>query len=120
MPREKEDTIYLWDMLDAARAVSDFVRGKSYRDYEADRMLRGAVERHVEIIGEAAKRVSDDFRNGHSEIPWRGIIGMRNVLAHDYGEVKDDKMWVLANESIPGLVEMLEPLVPEESHKDDE
>ncbi len=112
MPLEKDDTVYLWDMLDSAKAITEFVSGKTHRDYEKDRMLRGAVERHVEIIGEAAKRVSSGFRDVHSEITWRGIIGMRNVLAHDYGEVKDDKMWILATESIPALVEALEPLVP--------
>jgi uncharacterized protein with HEPN domain len=115
MPREKEDLVYLWDMLDAAGAVAEFVKGKSYRDYESDRMLRGAVERHVEIIGEAAKRVSEGFREAHGEIPWRGIIGVRNVLAHDYGEVKDDKMWVVATSSVPELIAALEPLVPSDA-----
>jgi uncharacterized protein with HEPN domain len=114
MPREKNDMVYLWDMLDAARAVVEFVSGKTCLDYQGDRMLRGAVERHVEIIGEAAKRVSEGFRAAHAEIPWRSIVGVRNILAHDYGEVKDDKMWIVATESIPELVEALCVLVPAE------
>ena len=59
------DAAYLWDMLDAAHAVRDFVDGKTFDDYAHDRMLRGAVERHIEIIGEAAMRVSQAYRTVH-------------------------------------------------------
>ena len=62
MQPESKDARFLWDMLDAARAVKEFVAGGSFEDYTADRKLRGAVERHIEIIGEAAGRVSRAFR----------------------------------------------------------
>ena len=88
MPRNKADAAYLWDMLDAARAIAEFVAGRSLADYEENRLLRGVVERHVEIIGEAARHVSESFRDAHPEIPWRPIIAQRHVLAHDYGEIK--------------------------------
>ena len=78
---EKADAAYLWDMLDAARAIKEFVAGKTLHDYQKNRMLRGAVERHVEIIGEAANRVSAGFQSSHPEIPWRKVINQRNVLA---------------------------------------
>ena len=55
MPPEAKDAAYLWDMLDAARAIQNFVLSHSFEEYKSDRMLRGAVERHIEIIGEAAK-----------------------------------------------------------------
>ncbi len=85
MRPEQMDASYLWDMLDAARAVTEFVASKSYDDYARDRMLRGAVERHIEIIGEAAGKVSESFREAHPDIPWRQIIAQRHVLAHHYG-----------------------------------
>jgi len=113
MPPEKETIVYLWDMLDAAKAITGFVESRTYADYERDRMLRGAVERHIEIIGEAARRVPEEFREAHPQIPWRKIVGMRNVLAHDYGEIHHDKMWVLSTEAVPALVEELESLVPD-------
>jgi uncharacterized protein with HEPN domain len=69
MQREERDAAYLWDMLDAARAVREFVSSRTYADYQKDRMLRGAVERHIEIIGEAANHVSDDFQKAHTDIP---------------------------------------------------
>lgn len=75
-------------------------------------MLQLAVERCVEIIGEAARNISAPFKGAHPEIPWRLIIAQRNVLAHEYGEVKQDRMWSLAQNHIPILVAQLEPLLP--------
>ena len=72
---EKRDPAYLWDMLDAAKAITVFVSNRTFHDYQKDRMLRNAIERNMEIIGEAANRVSDIFQKSHSEIPWKSIIG---------------------------------------------
>jgi uncharacterized protein with HEPN domain len=74
MVPEKDDTSYIWDMLDAAKAVREFITGRSYQDYLIDRMLRGAVERYLEIIGEAAGKVSKAFRDAHPEMPWQKIM----------------------------------------------
>ena len=113
MPPEKADEAWLWDMLDAARAISEFIADKTHDDYLANRMLRGAVERHIEIIGKAARHVSETFRQSHPEIPWRSIIGQRNVLAHDYGDIKHDLIWRVVTERVPTLIDMLQELVPE-------
>ena len=112
MSAPKDDRVYLWDMLAAARAVVAFIKNRTLADYEADLLLRSAVERQIEIIGEAARRVSKVFQNSHSEIPWRPIQAQRHVLAHDYGEIKHDRVWRVAAEHIPALVTLLEPLVP--------
>ncbi|MDM7940169.1 MAG: DUF86 domain-containing protein, partial [Methanothrix sp.] len=84
------DAAYLWDMLDAARSILSFVESKSFEHYLQDRMLQLAVERALEIIGEAARNVSLEFQREHPEIPWIGIIGQRNLLAHEYGAIKQD------------------------------
>ena len=112
MQPESKDAAYLWDMLDAARAIQKFVVSRSFADYGADRMLRGAVERHIEIIGEAAIRVSRGFRAAHPEIPWQRIIAQRNVLAHEYGEIDDALVWRVATDRIPELTGQLERIVP--------
>ena len=112
MPPEANDAAYLWDMLDAARAIQKFIVSHSFEDYKSDRMLRGAVERHIEIIGEAANRVSRGFRAAHPEIPWQRIIAQRNVLAHEYGEIDDSLVWRVATTRIPELISHLEPIVP--------
>jgi len=109
---EPKDAAYLWDMLDAARAIQKFVVSRSFEDYKSDRMLRGAVERHVEIIGEAANRVSRGFRASHPEIAWQRIVGQRNVLTHEYGEIDDSLVWRVATTRIPELISQLEPLMP--------
>jgi len=65
----------------------------------------------LEIIGEAAGRVSTSFRNAHPEIPWRQIIGQRNVLIHEYGEIKQERIWKTVTENIPQLIELLKQFV---------
>jgi len=112
MQPEERDAAYLWDMLDAAIAVRDFVSARTYYDYQNDRMLRGAVERHIEIIGEAANHVSVDFKKVHPEIPWRSIIGQRHVLIHEYGEINHERIWFVASERIPELITLLERVLP--------
>lgn len=106
------DAAFLWDMRDAALAVMDFTSGRTYDDYLRDRMMRGAVERHVEIIGEAAGKVSEGFRDAHPAIPWVRIIAQRNVIAHEYGDIQHALMWKVATVHVPELASQLEPLVP--------
>lgn len=108
MQPEGKDRAYLWDMLDAACAITDFVREKKIEDYIADRMLRGAVERHLEIIGEAARRVSPAFSTAHPEVPWRLMIAQRNVLAHEYGEIRHERIWIVCTQHIPELIQLIE------------
>jgi len=86
MQPDKEDMARLWDMLDAAQAAVQFTCERQFDDFLEDRMVRNAVERNLEIIGEAAKCVSPALRDAHPEIPWRAIIALRNVLAHEYGK----------------------------------
>ena len=118
MRPEERDKAHLWDMLDAALAVQEFIRGKTYHDYLTNRMLRGAVERNVEIVGEAARRVSEATRHAHPEIPWRAIVGQRNVLAHEYDEILHEAMWSIATGRIPELIAMLRMIMPDEMRDD--
>ena len=101
MPPENRDAAYLWDMLDAARTIQGFTTNISLANYLADRKLQLAVERLLEIIGEAARLLSDELKSQHPEIPWRLIIAQRNVLAHDYGEIIQDRIWRVTIEHIP-------------------
>lgn len=74
--------------------------------------MREAVERQIMVIGEAAKRVSEIFKQAHAEIPWSGIIGQRNVLAHEYGDILVERIWLSATEKIPELIRLLDPIIP--------
>lgn len=100
----------LWDMLDAAHVTIEFIREKRFDQFMTDRMLRNAVERNLEIVGEAAKRVSQEFRDTVPEIPWRAIIALRNVISHEYGEIKYERLWSLCTEQLAILIRQLEDL----------
>jgi uncharacterized protein with HEPN domain len=111
MQPDQRDAAYLWDMLDAAQTVATLISGLDFTQYSNDRRTQLAVERCLEIIGEAAARVSDLLRNAHPEIPWRQIIGQRNVLIHEYGEIKQERIWKVIRENVPQLIELLKPFV---------
>ncbi len=111
MQPDQRDAAYLWDMLDAARTVEQLSSGLDFTKYSNDRRTQLAVERSFEIIGEAAGRVSALFRNAHPEIPWRQIIGQRNVLIHEYGEIKQERIWKTVTENVPQLIELLKQFV---------
>lgn len=112
MQPEARDAAYLWDMLDAAREVVAFTRDTTFAAYLENRMLQYAIERAIEIIGEAANRISPAFHQAHPEVPWRKIVAQRNVLAHEYGDVDPALIWDLAQKHIPVLARQLEDLVP--------
>jgi len=109
---DNQDVSFLWDMLNASRTVCEFVSGKTFEDYLNNRLLRSAVERQIEIIGEAARNVSQSFQDCHPEIPWQRIIAQRHVLAHEYGEIKHERIWALVTVHILRLIELLHPIVP--------
>jgi len=112
MRPDERDAAYLWDMLEAAKNVRDFTSSVNFYHYQNDKKLKLAVERSLEIIGEAAARVSNGFRDAHPEISWKGIKGQRNVLIHEYGEIKHERIWIVATERIPELIKELEKLIP--------
>lgn len=112
MPLESRDAAYLWDIVETSRAVREFTTDVKAHEYLADRKLQMAIERAIEIIGEAARRVSDSFKSDHPEIPWRQIMAQRHVIAHEYGEIRQERLWLVATRDVPNLVEQLEPLLP--------
>ncbi len=106
------DDAYVLDMLRFAREVLELSSGVTRDEYLSNLGKRRGIERSLELLGEAARRVSMPFREDHPEIPWRDIIGQRSVLAHDYGDVNDIRIWDTVTGRVPGLMEVLERLVP--------
>jgi uncharacterized protein with HEPN domain len=102
-----EDDARLRDMLDYAGKAVQAISDRSRADLDRDAVLAAALERFVEIIGEAASRVSDERRAGTADIPWRQIIGMRNRLIHGYGAVDRDVLWDVVHDDLPKLVSKL-------------
>src|SRR5882724_4587189 len=112
MPRDRSDAAAIVDILECAQKVLRYTSGKSRDDYEREDLLRDAVERNIEIIGEAARRLSDGFRLAHPEIPWREIMGTRHIIAHDYDEIDNEIVWDIVTHHIPVLVNGLRPFLP--------
>ncbi len=112
MPLDPRDATHLWDIVRAAEAVADDIAGLGFQTYLEVRQTRSAVERELEIIGEAARRLSDSFREAHPGIPWASIIAQRNVLAHQYDKVDHARVWTVASKRLPELLAALSPLLP--------
>ena len=110
MQPDKQDMARLWDMLDASKAILEFIQGRRYEDILTDRMLRSAIERNLEIVGEAAGHVSKNTRQKAPNIPWKAIVGLRNVLAHEYGEILYDRLWRICTNELPKLITRLEEI----------
>jgi uncharacterized protein with HEPN domain len=88
-----EDRVRLLHMRDAAREAIDFAATRVRGDLETDRQLLLSIVKDVEIVGEAASRVSADLRSRHPELPWKGIVAMRNRLVHAYFDVDHYIVW---------------------------
>jgi len=108
------DPAYLLDILQAARRIREGVAGIAKEDFLKEWMRHSAIVRQIEIIGEATKRLSEEFKGSHPEIPWRSMAGMRDVVIHGYDHVDLEEVWKVAEADIPKLITMLEPLVPPE------
>jgi uncharacterized protein with HEPN domain len=112
MPPNNRDAGYLWDMLQAAHRLQEFTAGVSFETYLESVLLQSAVERQLEILGEAARRMSEAFRQENPEIPWSSMIGQRNVIAHQYDDIDLQQLWSVVTSDIPTLIAQLEPLIP--------
>ncbi len=91
-------------MLDAAKEALSFASGKTRTDLETNRMLVLSLVKDIEIIGEAASRVSEEFKASYPQIPWQEIIGMRNRLIHVYFDVDLDVLWSTGTKKLPQFV----------------
>ncbi len=111
-PAGDRDAALLLDMLLAARDARAFTSGLDEAAFMASRLHQNAVIRSLEVIGEAAGKISLATQAAHPEIPWREITGMRHRLIHGYAEVRVDLVWTVTQERLGNLIAALEPLIP--------
>ena len=107
----KADYVRLRHMLDAANEALSFVAEKSRIELDMDRALALALVKSLEIIGEAASRISPDFRSQSPDLPWTDLVAMRNRLIHAYFDVNLDIVWQTVTDELPPLVKLLEQLL---------
>ena len=106
----EDDRVRVKHMIDAAESIARFIEGRVRADLDKDLLLQFAVLRAVEIIGEAAARVSAETQSNVPQIPWRTIIAMRNRLIHGYFEIDTEIVWKTVTEEIPAIVPVLKAL----------
>ena len=109
------DAASLVDILNAARKVVEYSTGLDESRFLASSRDQDAILRQLTIVGEAAKRVSEEFRTSHPEIPWRRIAGFRDVVVHDYFKVDLEEVWRIVQSDVSDLILLIEPLVPPEN-----
>lgn len=113
---QRESTAYLWDALKAARRVEMFIGDRNRQEYLNDLMLRSAVERQMEIMGEALNKLRKVDKDTAANVPdLHMIVGMRNVLVHGYATLDDSVVWDAATLEIPVVIKILQQLIPEEN-----
>ena len=103
-----KDNAYLADMLKAAQAIRRFISGVSKEEFHANEEKYEAVNRKLEIIGEAARHLSPEARQAFPEVPWNLVCAMRNILIHDYDDVDLNIVWRTAQEDLPKLIRSIE------------
>jgi uncharacterized protein with HEPN domain len=108
----RRDVESLLDILQASRYAQSFVGEKGKEEFVADIQCHFAVVRAIEIIGEAANRISDEFQELHPELPWRDMVSMRNRLIHVYDDVDLALVWKTVRDDLTTLIKLIEPLVP--------
>lgn len=108
------DETNLRDILQAAKQVMEFTRDMESESFLNDRKTQSAVLHELMVVGEAVKRLSEDFRAEHPQVPWKQMAGMRDKLIHNYNDVDLDEVWATASKDIPALIALIEPLTSQE------
>ena len=111
------DVCHVADTVGSARLLQAYLKGSTRDDFMRNCQLQDSVVRRLEIIGEAAGRVSATFREQHPTVPWGRMIAMRNRMIHVYDAVDLDIVWATARERIPELLALIEPLAPTQPEK---
>lgn len=108
----QRDESLLYDIVYSANRIIDYTIGLKRETFEDDEQLQDAVIRRIGIIGEAARLLSAEFKESVPGVEWADIVGMRNVLIHDYRHIRMTRVWEVIQKDIPALIDRLEPFLP--------
>lgn len=108
------DDGHVLDLLEAARRALSFAAGMSESQFLNDLKTQSAVLHQLTVLGEAARRVSQPFRDAHAEVPWKEMAGLRSRIVHDYDEVDLDEVWRIIERDLPALIPVLQAIAKAE------
>ncbi len=110
---KKDDSVYLRHITDAIEIIEEYIHGLSNDQFLSYGMAKDAVVREIEIIGEAANNISDEYQQSHPEVPWGKMIGIRNKIIHEYFSVNFSIVWDTVQDDLPILKESVKKLLQE-------
>jgi len=108
---KKDDSVYLHHIIDAFALIEHYMDNASHEEFLRNRLLQDGVIRQLEVMGEAARNISEDLRNEHPQIPWRQMIGLRNRMIHAYFNVDLQIIWEIVKGDIPDLKQKMKQLL---------
>ncbi|MBI5816625.1 MAG: DUF86 domain-containing protein [Nitrospinae bacterium] len=112
MQLDPKDAARLFDILEAADKILRYTVGYNFKVFAGNDLLMDAVERNLEIIGEASRNISGSFKESHPDVPWREIVALRNILIHEYGRVRKEELWEIVTIHLPRLREIVAGAMP--------
>jgi uncharacterized protein with HEPN domain len=107
---DRPDDLLVADIWESLGSIREYVEGITEDGFAADNKTVDAVVRNLEIVGEAANRLSDDFKRAHAEIEWKKIVGLRHRIVHEYFGVDVAIIWRIVQHDLPRLRELLAPI----------
>ena len=111
MSEQRRDKEYLGDIREAMQRIVAYTADLSYEQFMNELKTQDAVVRNLEVIGEAAKKLSSHLRKAYPQIPWKGMAGMRDKVIHHYFGVNYDIVWTVAKQEVPGLLPQIEDIL---------
>lgn len=114
MRERSRDKSRLEHILQAIERIMRYTKGKTFEDFIADDMMYYAVVKNIEILGEASNMLTEEFRNGHPQTPWKQVSGMRNYIVHEYFQVDNNVVWDVITNDLPILEQQVIGYLSEE------
>ncbi len=103
--------VYIKDILESMDLIEEYIENFDFKKFSTDTETQDAVMRRFEVIGEAAARLTNQFKRTNTEIPWKAIIGLRNIIIHDYSSVNLKEIWKIASKDLPMTKKQIEELL---------